>query len=416
MPEGCKFSQNAVIAASAGAGAGYVHFFKLYYGKGLGGSETLTGGHNGVVASKIYLNEHAQTDFRDVRFYDNDGVTALDQFRDSYTDGVSALYAVEVQDSLDANVTVGVWYGNNALTLKSSAADTFKRVISSGVVLALPMNEGAGLTCYDYSGNSNTGTFGSGALVPSWVTTGKFGNAVSFDGVDDEITVEDNASLNFGVSDFSIWVYMKYLAGGDNWGLFVSKYNADAGIWFTQDPTGQVLGVRVESTYGRNALGRDIVDDAQHSLCVIADRSGVATFYVDAATSGSTLDISGEVATVLGNVAKWNIGGLAGANCIKGVMSGQFAFSRLLTVDEITDLHVYYPQCSSANLGSLYLRSFVYPEPQPSNITNEIHIPDTHTGVPVRDKRRLDQEAKRQKILGLLQQYLEFKINYPTLN
>jgi len=65
----------------------------------------------------------------------------------------------------------------------------------NGLVLWLPMDEGSGTIAYDYSGYGNNGTLYSGTNVcsnpptsgcPTWVD-GKFGKAISFDGVNDWI-------------------------------------------------------------------------------------------------------------------------------------------------------------------------------------------------------------------------------------
>ena len=66
------------------------------------------------------------------------------------------------------------------------------------------MNENSGSSIYDESDNDNDGTI-DGA---SW-TTGRFGGALSFDGTDDTVTVENDESLNL-TENFSIetWVWL----------------------------------------------------------------------------------------------------------------------------------------------------------------------------------------------------------------
>lgn len=60
-----------------------------------------------------------------------------------------------------------------------------------GLVLALGFNEAAGTTTSDSSGNGNTGSIREAQFVP-----GRFGNALSFDGVNDWVTVADSNSLD----------------------------------------------------------------------------------------------------------------------------------------------------------------------------------------------------------------------------
>ena len=62
----------------------------------------------------------------------------------------------------------------------------------SGLVAAYGFNEGSGTALTDASGNGLNGVI-SGA---TWSTTGKFGGALSFDGVNDWVTINDNNLLD----------------------------------------------------------------------------------------------------------------------------------------------------------------------------------------------------------------------------
>ena len=64
-------------------------------------------------------------------------------------------------------------------------------------------DEGSGTTVADSSGNGNTGTLVNG---PLW-TAGRVGNALFFDGIDDNVTVPDSNSLDLSSSfTLSAWV------------------------------------------------------------------------------------------------------------------------------------------------------------------------------------------------------------------
>jgi hypothetical protein len=72
----------------------------------------------------------------------------------------------------------------------------------SGLVLYLTFDEGSGNIVYDYSGDGNNGTLYNGTSIcggidacPLWVD-GKFGKALSFDGVDDYISISAGPSLD----------------------------------------------------------------------------------------------------------------------------------------------------------------------------------------------------------------------------
>ena len=75
---------------------------------------------------------------------------------------------------------------------------------TAGLVAVYSFNEGSGTAVNDASGNSNNGAV-SGA---SWSTLGRFGNALSFDGVNDWVTVNSSSSLNLtSAMTLEAWVY-----------------------------------------------------------------------------------------------------------------------------------------------------------------------------------------------------------------
>jgi hypothetical protein len=80
---------------------------------------------------------------------------------------------------------------------------------SPGLVAAYNFNEGSGTTLTDRTGLGRTGTI-SGA---TWSAAGRFGGALSFDGVDDIVTVADHNSLDFTTGmTIEAWVRPSTLA------------------------------------------------------------------------------------------------------------------------------------------------------------------------------------------------------------
>lgn len=65
-----------------------------------------------------------------------------------------------------------------------------------GLVLWLPMVEGAGIRVNDQSLYRNNGIFGAGAAAPSWVVGRDELPGVEFDGDDDYVSIEDAPSLD----------------------------------------------------------------------------------------------------------------------------------------------------------------------------------------------------------------------------
>ena len=63
----------------------------------------------------------------------------------------------------------------------------------AGLVAAYSFDQTSGTSAPDASGNNNNGTLTNG---PTWSTTGKYGGALSFDGVNDMVTIQDANTLD----------------------------------------------------------------------------------------------------------------------------------------------------------------------------------------------------------------------------
>jgi hypothetical protein len=108
------------ISGATGAGTLYQTCIKVYKTTGVDGTETV----DGVTAGKVYLGTSVRDDFGDVRFTDNDGSTLLDCWMQSYTSGTSAIFWVEVTDSLSLAQTIYVYYNKADATYPYLATDT----------------------------------------------------------------------------------------------------------------------------------------------------------------------------------------------------------------------------------------------------------------------------------------------------
>ena len=98
-------------------------------------------------------------------------------------------------------------------TDSSGLTDTKSRTVPvnppppSAPVLLYGMNEGSGTTLTDASGNGHTGTLVNG---PAWVAgQATYGQALSFDGVNDAVSVANPSALNVGTSDFTFELWVK---------------------------------------------------------------------------------------------------------------------------------------------------------------------------------------------------------------
>jgi hypothetical protein len=88
---------------------------------------------------------------------------------------------------------------------------TFTQVTAPpGPVAAYGFEEGTGTTTADASGSGNQGSI-SGA---TWTTAGRFGRALTFDGSNDRININDSSSLDLtNAMTIEAWVYPTALSG-----------------------------------------------------------------------------------------------------------------------------------------------------------------------------------------------------------
>lgn len=99
-----------------------------------------------------------------------------------------------------------------------------------------PFNEGSGATAYDATGNNNNGTI-TGA---TW-SSGKFGNALSFDGVDDFVVIPDAATFR-GNQNLTISLWVKPTSGASQQKFITKSWDGNFKDWeLSINPTNRLV-------------------------------------------------------------------------------------------------------------------------------------------------------------------------------
>jgi len=104
-----------IEGSSAGAVTDYQVRIKAHYGVGTDSGED------------VYLNEHCRTDFGDIRFTSDDGVTELSYWMEEKVDGDYAIFWVKVP-SIPASpdtATIYIYYGKSDAVTTSNGENTF---------------------------------------------------------------------------------------------------------------------------------------------------------------------------------------------------------------------------------------------------------------------------------------------------
>jgi hypothetical protein len=150
-----------------------------------------------------------------------------------------------------------------------------------GVLLAhWGFDEGTGSTASDSSGNGNDGTLATSPSTPSWTTGRNGGSALSFDGIDDYVTVSGDQAIGKDGSDFSVTFSMLLRQGGN--GKLRSIIGSGTGTFtLFLVPTENRIGYGISTDQPSQGEGR-------HSKSLVGLNSWV---HVDLVKRGSELEL-----------------------------------------------------------------------------------------------------------------------------
>ncbi|MCW4003202.1 MAG: DUF2341 domain-containing protein [Candidatus Bathyarchaeota archaeon] len=110
---GWDYRKRHSIEGSYCAGTDYQIKIITYYGEGVDSR------------SEVFLNAKCQRSFDDVRFTDDDGLTMLDYWLETKNDGDKAVFWVKVNDNLDVDQDIFIYYGNKTVASASNINKTF---------------------------------------------------------------------------------------------------------------------------------------------------------------------------------------------------------------------------------------------------------------------------------------------------
>ncbi len=136
-------------------------------------------------------------------------------------------------------ITLFFFAGAFVFPYSASAAIKARTASSTNLIGYWSFNEGTSTTAGDYSGRGNKGTLTGAGGLPTW-TSGKLGKALSFDGVDDYVSVPNGATrYTFDDADggtISFWLYLRSYTDGHILST-ASSATAGWGIYTRSGPT-----------------------------------------------------------------------------------------------------------------------------------------------------------------------------------
>jgi hypothetical protein len=144
------------------------------------------------------LINHASVNYSVILDFSLDNTT----YQDNYVTFSNEIYRVTPgQQNLTAWLNVESYAPPTNVTL---TIDCRRGTYPSGLVGYWKLDEGSGTIVFDSSKNNNHGILING---PLWVN-GKYGKALSFDGIDDYVMISDSPSLRVQSFTLVAWVYM----------------------------------------------------------------------------------------------------------------------------------------------------------------------------------------------------------------
>ena len=320
-----SYRKSHLITASAGAGTGFQVKITVHYGAG-----TSTG-------DNVYCNSLCKTDFGDIRFTDNDGSTELSYWMQSKVDSDNAIFWVKVNDTLESNATIYMYYGKSDATTTSDIDATFIDVINGTLPtqLALPCREGTGSTVYDKSGNGKDGTI-SGA---SWSS-----GDLSFDGTNDKVTIGDILAFP-AAGSIVVWLKAPLKDYGNSFFILSTStdYASTNGIRFQIYANGYAnVVVNGVSTHHNNPSPDPFPNDTWVMLTIMWDTAQNKIWSYE----NATIKING-VAITSWPTGTYTVLGLGFADTAARYWGGLIkhfrVFNRLLTATEIANMYNNLP-------------------------------------------------------------------------
>ncbi|RLG20586.1 hypothetical protein DRN72_04960 [Methanosarcinales archaeon] len=309
---------------------------------------------------------HAQENGSDIRFVASDDETLLNHWIEVWNaTNQSAKIWVNVSEVTEG-AKIFMYYGNENASDASDVNATFIRVID-GVVGAWHFDEGSGNITHDTSGEGNDGTLYDGNTTnddgntpPQW-DNGKFGKALSFDGVDDYVEVPYADSL-YIPNEVSVSVWIKPANASGDWQTIIahSPETCEFNYWLYLQENALKLSV-YSSTYPDLVIPNAVpTNNKWYHIVFTAVKGSVVRVFVNGVEIGNGTAKSDFWTGGYVTIADLRPGRGVRFN---GTIDEVCIYNRALSKEEISDLHNNYGYTTPNYPNKVLVQKCTEPEP-----------------------------------------------------
>ncbi|MFH1540438.1 MAG: DUF2341 domain-containing protein [Elusimicrobiota bacterium] len=316
----------------------------------------------------LISNSKMQSDGKDMRLTDSDGITQLDYWVEGGINTESTTTWVKVPFVSTNSKTIYLYYGNESMVTNSST-NTFIREINTNTPVkgAWRIDEISGASVVDYSGNNNIGT-----AYGTMIVDGKFNKARNFNGNGDCVDIPDTDVLTLGTAaTFTSWVNITTIS--ENYSSIINKWNQavdDEYIFGVNTNNTLVLAWHTNgggnwgssSWYSVNSVGT--ITLGEWAFVAVVRNNTTITFYINGVEAGSSNPI--DINPFRNGLVSVRIGGQNRSRMnrtINGNIDETHIYSRALAAEEIADIYNNYGYVTTNYIGRELVRKFTSPEP-----------------------------------------------------
>jgi hypothetical protein len=218
-----------------------------------------------------------------------------------------------------------------------------------GLIGWWPMQEGAGLTAFDLSGNGNHGTLTSMDQTTDWVTGRNGGMALAFDGANDYVDTGKTLLTGGSAYTFSTWIRPQSTTGLGR-DPFIGQWKNDTSdrcLQIRQENYGSDTRLSVywsdDGVSTSNAIWDTVLTLSVWQHIVVVFSSGAITLYVDGVDQGANDSGSGSASSIYNGNTNFVAGRAMNGGAwdyYKGRQSDIRVYDRVFTPSEIRELYL----------------------------------------------------------------------------